>query len=223
MVQGMLIDVDGTLVLSNDAHARSWVQAFATCGLEVPYERVRPLIGMGADKLIPTLMPDLTEKEGIGKTASQRRQEIFLTSELPHLKATPGARELIQRLARDGVRLVVATSAKKDELGALLKVADVADLLTEWTSADDIEESKPAPDVVEQGMTKLALPKAEVLMLGDTPYDVEAAGKAGIGTIALRCGGWHDQDLGGALAIYDDPAGLLRHYARCPITLKRPD
>ena len=212
-IRGVLLDVDGTLLASNDAHARAWVEAFADHGYTVPFARVRPLIGMGGDKLLPSVVPGLSSEEGIGKDIAARRKAIFLEQYAPHLQPTPGARALVQRMREDGLKLVVATSAQRDELDVLLKAAGVADLLPERISADDVDQSKPDADVIHVALAKLDVNPAEAVLLGDTSYDVEAARKAGVATIAVRCGGSSDAQLAGAMAIYDDPADLLAHYA----------
>lgn len=217
MLRGVILDVDGTLLLSNDVHARAWVQAFAECGYAIPFARVRPLIGMGGDRVIATLVPGLNDQEGDGKAIAERRQEIFLSQYVQTLAPTPGARDLVLRLRDEGLRLVVASSAKRAELDALLKAAQVSDLLTETTTSDEADASKPAPDTVRAALDKIGLAPDETLMLGDTPYNVESAGRAGVGVIAMRCGGWGDAELAGALAIYDDPANLLAHADTSPL------
>jgi beta-phosphoglucomutase-like phosphatase (HAD superfamily) len=174
-IGGVILDVDGTLVLSNDAHAHAWVEAFAEFGYDIPFARVRRLIGMGGDKLIPTLVPDLSSTEGVGKQIAERRKAIFLTRYAPTLQPAPGARALVERMRRDGLRLVVASSAQRDELSVLLKVAQVDDLLDERVTACDAKESKPAPDVVAVALDKISLPPERALMLGDTPFDIESA------------------------------------------------
>ena len=216
-IRGVLLDVDGTLVLSNDAHAQSWVEAFAEHGHDIPYERVRPLIGMGGDKLLPALVPGLSESEGVGKAIAEQRKAVFLERYAPSLRPAPGARALVERMRDTGLRLVVSSSAKSDELKALLKAAQVNDLVQTATTSSEADQSKPAPDVVAVSLKKIALPAQAVLLLGDTPYDVESAGKAGVGMLAVRCGGFGDEQLQGALAIYDDPADLLAHYATSPL------
>jgi phosphoglycolate phosphatase-like HAD superfamily hydrolase len=207
----ILLDIDGTLLDSNAAHARAWVAAFAAHGYVVPFEEVRPLIGMGGDKLVPKLTgldPESAEAKRLGET----RGEVFLEHELPTLRATPGARELLEHMRSRGLELVVATSAKADEVQALLEQAGVADLIEAASSADDAERSKPDPDIVRAALRKAGRPASHSTMLGDTPYDVEAATRARVPVIALRCGGWTDAALEGAAEIYDDPADLLRHY-----------
>jgi HAD superfamily hydrolase (TIGR01509 family) len=210
-----LLDIDGTLIDSNDAHARAWVGAFARYGYVVPFEKVRPLIGKGGDKLIPELTgldPDSDEATRI----SEARADLF-KRELPSLRPTPGARALLERMLAQGLELVVATSAKADEVTALLEQAGVADLIQAASSADDVGSSKPDPDIVRAALAKTGRHPSESVMLGDTPYDIQAATRARVPTIALRCGGWNDAALAGALAIYDDPADLLAHYDESPL------
>lgn len=220
-LQGVILDVDGTLVLSNDAHAQAWVDAFAEHGYDVPFERVRWLIGMGGDKLMPEVVPGLSDQEGVGKEIAERRKHIFADQYAQTLRPTPGARQLLMRLQEAGLRLVVASSAKEDELEMLLKAAQVEDLIAEATTSSDAEESKPAPDIVGVALDKLGLQASEVVMLGDTPYDIQSAGGCGVAVIAVRCGGFDDQQLADALAIYDDPADLLAQYDASPLANKR--
>lgn len=212
MIKGVLLDVDGTLVLSNDAHAESWVEAFAHFGYEITYQQVRKLIGMGGDKLIPKLVPKLSSESGIGKDISEFRGELFRRKYAPKLEPAPGSRKLVLRMQREGLKLMVASSANAKTLEALLEAARVNDLLHEATAAEDADKSKPDPDIVHAALEKIASPPEQVVMIGDTPYDVKAATKAGVQLIAVRCGGWKDKDLKGAAAIYDDPADIAAHY-----------
>jgi HAD superfamily hydrolase (TIGR01509 family) len=216
-INGVILDVDGTLVLSNDAHARAWVAAFSEHGYDIGFEQVRPLIGMGGDKLIPTLLPDLTEDAGDGKAIAERRKHIFASRYSLGLMPAAGARDLVEHLQRAGLKLIVASSARREELDMLLKAAEVDDLLTEATTSSDAEESKPDPDIVAVALGRLGLAPEQAVMIGDTPYDIEAARGCGIATIAVRCGGWNDDELHGALAIYNDPADLLARYDSSPL------
>ena len=217
MIHAVLLDVDGTLVLSNDAQARSWVEAFAQFGYDVPFDRVRYLIGMGSETLIPKVVPGLSKENSPGKEIAARRAEIFKSTYLPTIESAPGSRALVERMKNDGLRIEVATSSPADELQPLLKVARIDDLVEKKTDASDVSTAKPAPDVVDQAMQKIGMPPKEVTMLGDTPYDIESAGKAKVGVIAVRCGGFPDEALRGALAVYDDPADLLAHYDESPL------
>jgi len=216
MLRGVLLDVDGTLVDSNDEHAQAFVDALAAGGIDVPFDQVRRLIGKGSDKLLVETA-GLEEESAEGQAAGERKKELFKQNYLPRLKAFPGVRELLERMRADGLRLVVASSAKGDELEQLLKTAGADGLIEDVASSSEVEHSKPDPDIIEAALEKIGLPADEVVMLGDTPYDVEAARKAGVGVIALRCGGWSDDDLSGAIAVYDDAADLLAHYDESPL------
>jgi HAD superfamily hydrolase (TIGR01509 family) len=216
-IRGMLLDVDGTLVLSNDAQAQAWVEAFTAHGRDVPLEKVCPLIGMGGDKVVPELAPGLNDKDGDGKEIADARKKLMLEKFGPTLQPAPGARAFVQRARQEGLTIVVASSASAQELEMLLTVARVDDLLRERTTMDDAGESKPAPDIVAVALKKSGLGADEVVMIGDSPYDIASAAQIGVGTIALRCGGFSDDDLTGALALYDDPADLLAHYDTSPL------
>src|SRR2546423_9820904 len=181
----VLLDIDGTLIDSNDAHARAWVGALTAHGYDVPFEKVRPLIGKGGDKILPELTgldPDSGEAERISET----RSEIFVERELPHLEATPGARALLEHMRSRRLELVVATSAKAEEVDRILAQAGVADLIHAASSSDDAERSKPDPDIVQAALRKAGRPASHAAMLGDTPYDVEAAARARVPAVALR-------------------------------------
>jgi HAD superfamily hydrolase (TIGR01509 family) len=214
-LDGVLLDVDGTLIDSNDAHARSWSETLKEFGRDVPPEQIRPLIGMGGDKLLPELLGVDSESE-TGRAFSERRAKIFLERYVPHLRRTAGAKELVQRLKEEELRLIIATSANKKELNAMLKQVGLDDLIEESTSASDAESSKPDPDIVVAALEKADLGPNAALMLGDTPYDVEAAARAGVGTVALLCGGWDARALHDAIAIYRDPADLVAHFTSSP-------
>lgn len=212
----VLLDIDGTLIDSNDAHARAWVRALSEHGYVVPFDEIRSRIGMGGDKLLPEvsgLDPESGEAERIGET----RGEIFRRDELPTLRPTAGARALLEHLASRDLELVVATSATADEVDALLEQAGVADLIQAASSADDAERSKPDPDILIAALRKVGRPASHCVMIGDTPYDVEAATRARVPIIAVRSGGWTDDALAGALAVFDDPADLLAHIAQSPL------
>lgn len=210
-----LLDVDGTLIDSNDAHAEAWVATFAEFGHDVPFARVRDLIGKGGDKLLPEAI-GLEKDSPDGKKISARRSLLFKTRYLPKLAAFPQAKKLLEALRARGLSLVVATSAQEDELAALLAVGELYDLVEHAATSDDASESKPEPDIVVAALRKASCRPSEAVMLGDTPYDVEAATRAGVAIVALRCGGWDDRDLAGAAAIYDDARDLLAHLDTSP-------
>lgn len=169
------------------------------------------MIGMGGDKILPDLT-GLAEDDQRGKKLLDRRKEIFLGKYLPGLQPFPCSRELVQRIKAEGMTAVVASSANKQELAPLLRVAGVDDLMDGTTSSSDAEASKPDPDIVTAAVAKTNFRPEQLIMVGDTPYDVEAAGRAGVPIIAVRCGGWSDRELLGALAVYDDPAEILEKF-----------
>jgi HAD superfamily hydrolase (TIGR01509 family) len=209
----VILDVDGTLIDSNDAHARAWVEAFGEHGITVAFDHVRRLVGMGGDKLMPEVS-GLEDSSPLGSTIAARRGELFLSRHLPALQPFPKVRALLQRFRADGFVLAVASSAKADELGPLLERAGVKDLIPRTTSSDDADESKPDPDIVLAALKKTGCAKDQVIMLGDTPYDVAAARRAGIEIVGVECGGWTREALAGAVAVYRDPAHLLEGYDR---------
>jgi len=214
--RGIILDVDGTLIDSNDAHARSWAHALRQFGYTVAYEQVRQWIGMGGDHLLPKAA-QLEKDSEEGKQIAKRYLEIFKADYLPHLKPLPGASALVEHLKRSNFRIAVGSSAEADVLEALLEITRVKDFIEETVSSKDVANSKPAPDVILVVLDRLQLSPGDVVMLGDTPFDIASATKAGVRTIALRSGGWTDADLCEALAIYDDPADLLAHYGQSPL------
>lgn len=212
MLRGVIFDIDGTLVDSNDAHALAWVDTFHEAGYDVPFEVVRPLIGMGGDKLLPKTVGKKHDTRE-GKALSERRSEIFRRKYLSGLRPLPGSRALVERVRNKGLKPVVATSAKDEELKGLLEAAKVADLMEEKATASDAKRSKPDPDIVVAAIEQADIDPSDLVMIGDTPYDIEAATRAGVRIIGFRSGGWGDQDLSGAVEIYDGPQHLLELYS----------
>lgn len=219
MLRGVLFDIDGTLVDSNAAHAQSWVDTLREVGHEVPFDVLWPMIGMGGDKVLPSAAGIEIDSE-LGKKLSARRWEIFQRDYLRNLRPTPGARDLVQRMKDDGLELIVASSASGDELGALMDAANVRDLFEKTTSSSDAEDSKPDPDIVQAAVKKSGMKPDELIMLGDTPYDVQAAIGAHVKLVGLLCGGWSAIELSGATAIYSNPQDLLNWYDASPFAVK---
>jgi HAD superfamily hydrolase (TIGR01509 family) len=211
MIESVIFDIDGTLVNSVDLHASAWVDAFRDYGHEVKFQDVRIQIGKGGDQLIPVF---LSEKEmaDFGEKLEKHRSQIFKARYLPRVTAFPGIRSLMKRLLTDGKQIALASSAKKDELARYTEIAEIDDLISAETSSDDAEKSKPHPDIFQAAMKRLGNKRPEtIIVVGDTPYDAEAAIKIGLQTIGLLCGGWSEDELKQAscIAIYRDPADLL--------------
>ena len=219
MLRGVIFDIDGTLVASNDAHARSWADALSDAGFDVPFDVIWPMIGMGGDKLLPAAT-GIEADSVAGKRIAKHKAKIFSSNYLPHLEPTPGARDLVQRMSDDGFNLVVATSADRTQLGSLLEVAGVSHLLKLATTSSDAAKSKPDPDIVQAAVRKSGLEPERLIMLGDTPYDVQAAIGAHVNLVGLLSGGWTIAELSGATAIYDNPADVLRWYEHSPFAVE---
>jgi phosphoglycolate phosphatase-like HAD superfamily hydrolase len=207
-IRCVLLDVDGTLVDSNPAHARAWQTALAEAGHDVPVERLVKMIGMGGDKILPELT-GIAEDSDEGQRIARRRSEVFLERELATVDATRGGPQLAAALRARGLEVGLATSAKPDELKGLLGVIGGEELAGEGASSGDADVSKPDPDIVQAALEKLSCSPEETMLIGDTPYDIESAKRAGVATIAVRSGGWTDDELRGAVAVYADPAELI--------------
>ena len=219
MLKAVIFDIDGTLVDSVDLHARAWQEAFAHFGKRVDFERVRYQIGKGGDQLMPVFFTR-AELEEFGEELEEWRGRHYKREYLPRVRAFPRVRELFERVRADGRRIALASSAKKDELGEYKRIADINDLVEDETSADDAERSKPHPDIFEAALAQLGDVRAEeAVVIGDTPYDAEAAGKAGLRTVGLLCGGFPAEDLlaAGCIKLYDSPADLLARYEDSPL------
>jgi phosphoglycolate phosphatase-like HAD superfamily hydrolase len=220
--RGVLLDIDGTLLDSNEQHARAWADALREDNVLVELSYVRRLIGMGGDHLLPAVS-DIAEDSPRGRAIVSRRKTIFREHYLATCHAFAGARELVSRMREEGLRINVATSSEKDDLAALLHVARVHDLIDDAATSSDAARSKPDPDIVAAAVGKSGLEPEFLILLGDTPYDVQAAARAGVRAVGLRCGGWSEQDLAGAVAIYDNPADLLSLYEASPFGRARSD
>lgn len=222
MIKAVIFDVDGTLVDSVDLHARAWQEALAHFGKHFDFERVRYQIGKGGDQLMPVFLTQ-DELDEFGDELEEYRGELFKREYLSRVKAFPKVRELFERIKREGLQIALASSAKADELKTYKKIANIEDLVEEETSSDDAEKSKPYPDIFEAALSRLDDTRpSEAVVVGDTPYDAEAAGKAGLQTIGLLSGGFPEEDLraAGCATIYRDPADLLANYDASPLAAR---
>jgi HAD superfamily hydrolase (TIGR01549 family) len=214
MPQAIIFDVDGTLIDSVDLHAESWRVAFEKFGKRVSLADVRRQIGKGADQLMPVFISN-EEVARFGRELDEYRSQLFKRDYLPRVKAFPKVRELVQRLQFDGKHVALASSAKADELDVYKRIARVDDIIRTETSSDDAERSKPYPDIFQAALARLAGIAAEdAVVIGDTPYDAEAASRTRLRTIGLLCGGWSEEELrvAGCIEIYRDPADLFARY-----------
>ena len=214
MIGAVLFDVDGTLVDSNDLHAAAWREAFLHFGVDVPFAAVREQVGKGGDNLIPALLPaNLVER--CRQEIEDVRAELFQHDYLPRVTPFPGVRPLFERIYADGIRIVLATSSARTELHFHHALIGCEDLIFAATSKDDVDHSKPCPDIFEAALHKAGpIARDEALVVGDSPWDVEGACKAGLRTIGVRCGGFAEALLvaAGAIAVHDGPEELLALY-----------
>lgn len=209
-VKAVIFDMDGTLVDSVDLHARAWHEALKRFGYDFPYEEVRGQIGKGGDQLMPYFVPQ-QDLEKIEKDLESYRKELFKTQYQPKIVPLEGGKPLFLRLKQGGKRTGLATSSAKDDLEHNKNLAGISDLVDAQSTADDAERSKPHPDIFEAVLEKLRIPGDDAIAVGDSPYDAEAAGKAGLRTIGFLSGGFAEEDLrrAGCIEIYDGPADLL--------------
>ena len=210
MIEAVLFDVDGTLVDSNDLHAAAWREAFSHFGIELPFDDIRQQIGKGGDNLMPTLLAP-EQLNAKGQAIEAYRSELFGRDYLPRVAPFPGVRELFEKLFGAGIKIVLATSARQAELDFHRSLIGSEDFIHAATSRDDVDHSKPCPDIFEAALAKVAPLRADqLIVVGDTPWDMKAAGNAGMKALAVRCGGFSETDLreAGATAIYDSPAEL---------------
>jgi HAD superfamily hydrolase (TIGR01509 family) len=217
-IKAILFDIDGTLVDSNDMHVLAWEEAFAGIGETFDRQTLHDQIGKGTDMLVPTLLPDLDEdaQEKLGDAHGS----VFKAKFLDQAKPFPRAHDLLAHAHELGQQVVLASSASGAELDHYLDLLEARDLVDATTSSEDVKNTKPAPDIFATALDKLSgIDADEVLVVGDTPYDVEAAKKCGIAAVGLRSGKFSDEALikAGAIALYDDAAALLADYANSPL------
>jgi HAD superfamily hydrolase (TIGR01509 family) len=205
-----IFDVDGTLLDSVDLHALSWHEAMVKFGHDVSFEQARGQIGKGGDKLIPHFLSEYAQRDH-GKEMEEWRTNRFKSEYLPLVRPFSAVPDLLRRVKDASLRIAVASSAKKDELDKYLDIAGVGALVDVTTCSDDVEESKPAPDIFEAVLKKLGVEGADAVAIGDTPFDAEGAGKAKIATIGVLCGGFTENSLrqAGCVEVYPGPATLL--------------
>ena len=212
MLRAAVFDVDGTLVDTVDLHARAWQDAFRKWGKDVDFVEVRSQIGKGGDQILPMFFsPDETRR--FGEEMSEWRGEHFKSVYLPHAKSFPKTRELFSSLGERGVKLALASSAKEDELESYKKLANISDLIDAQTNADEVEKTKPHPDIFAMAVEKLGVEPKDAIAIGDSPFDAQSAGKIGLLTVGVLCGGFPEELLraAGAVEIYRDPEHMLTH------------
>jgi HAD superfamily hydrolase (TIGR01509 family) len=219
VIKAVIFDVDGTLVDSNLQHVEAWREAFSHYSKELTSDEVHAQMGKGGDQLMPVFL-SRHELERFGADLERLRVELFTHDYLPGVEPFPKVRELFERIRDGGMRIALASSAKETELERHQKNLQIEDLVDVAICADDADRSKPCPDIFETALARLDDVAAdEAIVIGDTPYDAQAAGQAGLGTIGLLSGGFTEEVLreNGVIAVYRDIADLLEHYDESPL------
>jgi len=224
MVKAVIFDIDGTLLDSVDLHAGAWQEAFKKFGYDFPFNKIRSQIGKGGDQLLPVFLSEEDQKQK-GKDITEYRSQLFKDKYLSKVKPFPYVRELFEKVKAHGQKPAVASSAKGDELKTFERIARVDDLVDAETSSADAKRSKPHPDIFEAALDRLGsdIEPEDVVIVGDSPHDAEAAGKAGVRTVGVLCGGFPEKDLSeaGCIAIFRDPEDLWKRYDESPLAPDR--
>lgn len=208
-VQAFLLDVDGTLVDSNDLHADAWLEAFSHFGKELPRDTVRFSIGKGGDILVPDLL-NAREMQKFGDEIRKYRTRLYKKKYMPLVKAFPRVRENLEALHDRGAKLVLATSAEPDEVESLVEMMKIGDLLEGQTSAGDARVSKPSPEIFQRALEQAGTPVEKSVVVGDTPYDILSAHRASLAVAAVRSGGFPEEQLRKAEFLFSDLDELVR-------------
>ncbi len=219
----VMFDIDGTLTDSVDIHAMAWQEALRKFGHEIPYGRVRRQIGKGGDQLLQTLL-SRSEFENQGEELDDYRGKLFKRKYLQLIRPLSMVPELFRRVREQGTRIVLASSAKRDEVEEYEKLLRVQDLVEHETSSDDADRSKPHPDIFVAAMKRLGNPPAEqVLAVGDTPYDAQATAAISVACVGVLSGGWSREELreAGCMQVYAGPSDLLARFDESPLRTKK--
>ncbi|MEQ8998360.1 MAG: HAD family hydrolase [Coleofasciculus sp. B1-GNL1-01] len=219
MPKAVIFDVDGTLVDSVDLHAQAWVEAFKQFGYDVPYDKIRHQIGKGSDYIIPVFISQ-AEFERLGEDIANYRKDFYQKNLLSQVRPFEGVRQLFKRLKSDGKQVALASSARTKTLNYYKELLEIEDLVDGATSRDDVEKPKPNPDIFQAALAKLdGVTPQEAIVVGDSPYDAQAACKINLDVIGVLCGGFSAAELkeAGCMRVYQNPADLLDNYHQSPL------
>jgi HAD superfamily hydrolase (TIGR01509 family) len=211
--QAILLDIDGTLIDSNDKHAECWVRAFAHFGKEVEWRVIREQIGKGGDLLVPDTL-NAREMRDIGEPLKKHRGELWKKEYMKGVRPFPGVVECIRTFAAQGIKLAFASSSNPDEVEYYVELLGVGDLLEGTTSKEDAQLSKPSPEIFQAALDRVKSDPARTFAVGDTPYDVLAAHRIPLPVVALRCGGFAEELLAKAEFVFDDLNQMTRELDR---------
>lgn len=212
-LSAIIFDMDGTLIDSNDLHAKAWQDAFEHFGVEIDFETVRMQIGKGGDLLVPDLL-GAGQMIAFGNEIQDYRSKLFRDRYRDSIEPFPDIPKSFERLRDESIRIVIATSSNGEDLKFYIELLGVESLIDDATSKDDVETSKPAPDVFSSALDKLGTSPARTLVVGDTPYDILAAHRSCLPIAAVRCGGFPERTLEKAELRFDDVPDLVQNLGR---------
>ena len=212
-----ILDIDGTLVDTNYQHALAWYRAFRRHGIVLPVWRIHRHIGMGGDQVVAALTDERTENE-LGDKIRAAEKELYFEL-IEEVEPMEGSRELIEQLRRRDHTVVLASSAKEEEVEHYLDLLDARELANAWTTSSDVESTKPEPDLVKAALERSEEDEGDAIMVGDTPWDVHAARQADVKTIAVLTGGFAIEELteSGAVAVFQSVAELCEGLDDTPL------
>jgi membrane protein len=213
--KAILFDIDGTLVDSNDLHVTAWDEVLRGAGHNFDRATLHSQIGKGGDNYVPALLPEADEEE---QERLKKAHGDAFKRRIDQVKPFPGARDLLLKVRDSGRKVVLASSASGEELEKHVENLGAAEILEGATSKDDVAHSKPCPDIFQAALERAGVRAEEAVVVGDTPYDIEAARRSGIDAVAVRSGGFPDDTLSDAVAIYDDVGEILADFERSPLS-----
>ncbi len=212
-LKAILLDIDGTLIDSNDKHADCWVEAFAHFGKQVAWDDIRKQIGKGGDLLVPDTL-NAREMQKFGEPLKKYRGELWKEKYMRGVRPFAGAVDAIHALHERGLKLALASSSNPDEVEYYVELLGVGDLLKGPTSKEDAELSKPSPEIFQAALERVKSDPARTLAVGDTPYDILAAHRTPVPIAAVLCGGFPRETLTKAEFLFDDMPAMVKELDR---------
>ena len=216
-----LFDVDGTLVDSSDAHGYAWEKAFKKFGFDVSFKQIKEDIGMGGKEIVNKHL-SRKDAKAFGNKISEFEVELFKREFLKGIKPFPYAEKLIKHLSKRGVKIILASSTPTEFVENYINLLKIREVIVGYVTGNDVMRAKPAPDIFEKGVSKCSVPKKGTVVIGDSPYDIEAARRACLPAIAVLSGGFKREEVEGAIHIFSTMKELYEYVDKLFIKTKNP-